>query len=200
MRNQITNYSFSGVIDPKQSLVLGAAWDCFAAYGFRKTSMQDIATMAGMSRPALYLHFRNKDDIFRALVTVVYDLAEQQIAEALMSTGSVADILAAALKAQSQTVMEAMLVSPHASELMEVVNLLATDLWMAGETRLRTLYAQWLLREISAGRITTSVTPDIAAEVITWSMKGLKSAGYSVDQYRDRVNALTTLLVTGLTG
>jgi len=59
--------------DNKRGTVLQAALDVFVTYGFRKTSMDDIARAAGMSRPALYQSFKNKTEIFRAL------------AEALMS-------------------------------------------------------------------------------------------------------------------
>ncbi|XHE56708.1 TetR/AcrR family transcriptional regulator [Phaeobacter sp. BS34] len=36
--------------DPKQRAILEAAWGGFATYGYRKTSMDDIARRAGMSR------------------------------------------------------------------------------------------------------------------------------------------------------
>ena len=55
-------------LDDKQSVILTAAWAAFASYGYRKTSMDDIAKGAGMSRPALYMHFKNKEDILRSLV------------------------------------------------------------------------------------------------------------------------------------
>ena len=45
--------------DHRQTSILLGAWNTFAAYGYKKTSMDDIARAAGMSRPALYLHYRN---------------------------------------------------------------------------------------------------------------------------------------------
>ena len=53
----------------KKSVILKASFEVFITYGFRKTSMDDIARAAGMSRPALYQSFKNKTDIFRALAT-----------------------------------------------------------------------------------------------------------------------------------
>ena len=55
----------------KRGAILKASFDVFITYGFRKTSMDDIAKAAGMSRPALYQQFRNKTDIFRELVCAV---------------------------------------------------------------------------------------------------------------------------------
>ena len=47
--------------------ILDAAFRRFARYGYRRTSLGDIADEAGLSRPALYHYFRNKEDVFGAL-------------------------------------------------------------------------------------------------------------------------------------
>ena len=56
-----------GSHDPKRDIILDAAKEVFLRYGFSRTTMDDIARGAEISRPALYLHFRNKGDIYRAL-------------------------------------------------------------------------------------------------------------------------------------
>ena len=48
--------------------ILDGAFRRFAHYGYRRTSLHDIAEESGLSRPALYYYFRNKEDVFRALV------------------------------------------------------------------------------------------------------------------------------------
>jgi TetR/AcrR family transcriptional regulator, regulator of autoinduction and epiphytic fitness len=45
--------------------VLDAAIGVFARFGFRKTSMDDVARAAGVSRQGLYLSFANKEELFR---------------------------------------------------------------------------------------------------------------------------------------
>ncbi|WP_411822498.1 TetR/AcrR family transcriptional regulator [Leptospira sp. 'Mane'] len=47
--------------------ILEAALDCFLQFGYSKTSMDDIAKKAGLSRPLLYLKFKNKEDLFTAI-------------------------------------------------------------------------------------------------------------------------------------
>ncbi len=44
--------------------IIEAATSVFLRYGFRRTTMGDIAGAAGISRPALYLRFCNKEQIF----------------------------------------------------------------------------------------------------------------------------------------
>ena len=48
--------------------VLNKALQVFLQYGYRKTSVEDIAKAAGISRQGLYLHFKNKDEILGAAV------------------------------------------------------------------------------------------------------------------------------------
>ena len=51
----------------------------FAARGYAKTSIQDITRRAKVTRGALYHHFRDKRDLFRA----VYEQTEQEIVESI---------------------------------------------------------------------------------------------------------------------
>ena len=51
--------------DARQLALLDAAVGVFARYGFRKTSMEEVARAAGVSRQGLYLQFANKEELFR---------------------------------------------------------------------------------------------------------------------------------------
>jgi AcrR family transcriptional regulator len=53
--------------------VLGAALETFARYGYKKTSMEDVAQAADISRPGLYFLFTSKQQLFRAAVTHALD-------------------------------------------------------------------------------------------------------------------------------
>jgi AcrR family transcriptional regulator len=48
--------------------VLDGAVAVFARFGYRKTSMDDVARAAGVSRQGLYLSFANKEELFRRAV------------------------------------------------------------------------------------------------------------------------------------
>ncbi len=53
--------------------IITAAKAEFMTYGFKDASMRRIASAAGMSVSGLYKHFRDKEDMFAALVQPVYD-------------------------------------------------------------------------------------------------------------------------------
>ncbi len=48
----------------RRDAILDAAAGVFLRYGFKKTSMDDLARAAGLSRQGLYLHFETKEAIF----------------------------------------------------------------------------------------------------------------------------------------
>lgn len=54
-----------------QHQLLDAAERVFAEKGVSRTSLQDIAQAAGVSRGAIYWHFKNKADLFNAMMTRV---------------------------------------------------------------------------------------------------------------------------------
>jgi TetR/AcrR family transcriptional regulator, regulator of autoinduction and epiphytic fitness len=54
--------------DARRRRLLDAALATFTRFGFRKTSMEEVARAAHLSRQGVYLHFATKDDLFRAAV------------------------------------------------------------------------------------------------------------------------------------
>lgn len=70
----------------RRELVLAAALDTFARYGYRKTSMEDVARAAAISRPGLYLLFGSKQELFSAAVTHALDRSLAAVSEVLADT------------------------------------------------------------------------------------------------------------------
>jgi len=54
--------------DAAQVHFIDAAQACFERYGVVKTTMEDIAKMAGVSRPTVYRHFSDRDSLILAVV------------------------------------------------------------------------------------------------------------------------------------
>jgi AcrR family transcriptional regulator len=52
----------------RRAAILDAAVQVFLRYGFKKTSMDDLARAAGLSRQGLYLHFSTKEALFKDAV------------------------------------------------------------------------------------------------------------------------------------
>jgi AcrR family transcriptional regulator len=68
----------------RRSDIVASARQCFLQFGFAKTSLDDIARRAGISRPLIYRQFANKEEIFSAVFADVfgerYPAAERALA------------------------------------------------------------------------------------------------------------------------
>lgn len=181
--------------------ILGAAFTLFGRYGFRRTSMEDIATEAGLSRTALYLQFRSKEDIFRELAAGLHEEALSQAEAALEDDRPLVERLIAAVEAKTLPMIEIIQASPHGSELMDEKNRLCGDLATDSERRFQRMLTRALTRaadarEIDLGAAGLGATE--AAELFAHALSGVKGPDVPIDRYRKRVASLVGLFIRGL--
>jgi AcrR family transcriptional regulator len=55
--------------DAARERILGAAERCIGRHGIRKTTIDDIASEVGLSRPGVYRYFADRDDLLIELIT-----------------------------------------------------------------------------------------------------------------------------------
>lgn len=65
--------------DTKQRII-DTARELFARKGVQKTSLQEIATQLGITKPALYYHFASREELVRSIVQPLVDDGEAYIA------------------------------------------------------------------------------------------------------------------------
>jgi AcrR family transcriptional regulator len=54
--------------DNIRASIINAASDIFSKYGYKKTTMDDIALALGKGKSSIYYYFRNKEEIFQAVL------------------------------------------------------------------------------------------------------------------------------------
>lgn len=165
----------------RRQLILQAALETFGTYGYRRCSMDDIAKVAGISRPALYQIFANKADIYRAVVvSMMTDIAEAAKRE-LYGDAPLEERLYAALDASLVAPHASLEAMPHGAELLGIKDEVAQDLmdeWDSG-TRAR-------LRDVLTEKDT--IAPQRAADIadlVMLAVNGLKARGACADEMRD---------------
>jgi len=79
--------------DKRRVEILDAALDCFLTFGFAKTSMDDIAKRARVSRPLIYLKFKNKEDVFARVFDYLIEGRIERATAVANGKGSRADRL-----------------------------------------------------------------------------------------------------------
>ena len=92
--------------DDRRAALLAAAFTTFLRYGFRKTSMDDVAREAEMSRQALYGHFADKETLFRAAMQSGLDAAMADVERVLADETAITTRLVRALDAWSGRYLE----------------------------------------------------------------------------------------------
>jgi AcrR family transcriptional regulator len=71
--------------------ILQSALICFADKGYHQTSMDDIVAQSGLSKGALYWHFKSKKELFIALVEWFMSQIGEEISHAWTADMSAAD-------------------------------------------------------------------------------------------------------------
>ena len=75
----------------KQNKILDAALKLFALYGFRKTTLEDVAEKVGMTKSNLYFYVNNKRDLYEKTVSRSLRRWRDLVAEAVADTDDVVE-------------------------------------------------------------------------------------------------------------
>lgn len=98
---------------------LRAAFATFIQYGFKKTSMEDLARAMNVSRQALYKRYGSKEAIFRTVAETLIEDAVRSALEAMQDTSNALhDRLYAAFDIWAGRHVDALRSSPHSTEVL----------------------------------------------------------------------------------
>jgi AcrR family transcriptional regulator len=165
--------------------------------------MEDIASQAEMSRAALYLQFRNKEDIFRDLARDLHEEALTQAEAAFGEARPLAERLCAAVEAKTLRMMEIAYASPHGSELVDEKNRLCGDLATDSERRFHEMLKRVFKAANESGEIRLSaagLSAAQAAELFARAVTGLKGPDIPISDYRKQLVSFSKVFVLGLGG
>src|ERR1700758_2515977 len=83
--------------DGARERILAAAERCIDRHGIRKTTMDDIASEVGLSRPSVYRHFADRDDLLIELISRHGRALVDRARKSISRQGSLPDQLAESL-------------------------------------------------------------------------------------------------------
>jgi TetR/AcrR family transcriptional regulator, transcriptional repressor of aconitase len=72
----------------RRRVILDAARDCILKFGYAKSSLEDIAKQAAVSRPLIYRKFKSKEEIFGAVLEDLHETQYRAAEHALAKPGS----------------------------------------------------------------------------------------------------------------
>jgi TetR/AcrR family acrAB operon transcriptional repressor len=149
----------------REARILDAAARLIAHYGYDKTTMSEIAEAAGVSKGALYLHWKSKEALFQALILhesgrVLDDLLTQ--IESQPELSSVFGLFRLALQVTARNPLMHALVTKDARVLGDFVRNLDNATGMDAN-----MFRLEFVRHLQAARVVRS---DLSAEVIAHVM------------------------------
>jgi AcrR family transcriptional regulator len=189
-----------------QDRILDAALRVFRRHGYRRSSIEQAAEAAGLTRQALYHHFESKEALFRAVIAQLYEsalAAEIAAADAAEKAGGdLADILVAEIKARLKHLLASFEGSPHIEELFSEHLALGRDLYQKYAAAFSAQIAATVERVCRKQPLALAkgMTASTLARYIEMAMHGAKSAYPSMQPADAFLRDLDTMLRTLVAG
>ena len=190
--------------DARTRRLLDAAFAVFMKNGFDKSSMSDVASAAGVSRPTLYRSFSTKEELFLGVVSRLHNDAHAAYSAAAGSDGDLATRLAAMATAKLTAHIDVARSSPHGADLLDLNQRIAGDLAAAANTDFAKLVAD-VLKDVDSTEIdltANDLSPTRAAVIVVSVIDGWKQRimndGATPKRWKRDVHEAMSVVVRGL--
>jgi AcrR family transcriptional regulator len=187
--------------DPKRARILDGAMKVFLTYGYSRVTMEDIARAAEISRPALYLLFKNKAEIYRAIGAGLLDNSAANAEKALAEPGPFVDRMAEAIDGSLIAMMKTIMDSPHGAEILDQKNTLASELLAEWRERLTEAFRRAILAEARRNGVdlqARGVAAGTLAELLLDGLEGMKSRVTDAGEQRKAAKRLVKAIALAL--
>ena len=165
-------------VEARRNQIVDAAWACFARKGYHQTTMQDIASEAGISAGAIYRYYPSKEAVLKAINDRSQELGRALVewarSQAGGPTGTLGVIGRAMLSVFAHPEFETMTrvnieVWPEVIRSDTLRNAIRTELsfW-------RTVVAELLAGAEARGELREGVDPEAAAVLLISAYEGLR--------------------------
>lgn len=188
----------------KPNAIVLAALELFTRYGYRKTSIDDIAQAAQVAKRTVYLHFENKAAVFLAILEYLADQIRQRCAAAERIGGTPVHRLTGLLDAYFGMAFELFSKSEHMPELEETFSKLARerigDLNTEYELRLAK-FLRSLKKTGEIGRPPQGLTVEQIVQIVMRAAEGTKhNAKVQGDRkaFERRLREVATLAIAAM--
>lgn len=188
--------------EQKTTHILDAALPVFVRFGFRKTSMADIARAAGISRASLYLSFNSKEELFRAGSIRAHTRTLDEVEAVLAGQGNAFDRMEIAIAVFQRELIAPFGGSADAEELFAANMALAADITLDARAKLLSMLTRTLIGAAESDEIDLEPLQAPAAQlatIIVAAMDGIKHAPGNGSSLRDDTKLFMRLLRVAVT-
>ncbi len=164
-------------MNQKQINILLAAVDVFSRYGFKKTTMGDIADHVGISRQTLYASYANKEEVMAAAMLFLTEKTMVEVRELWQSQNTVSDKIDSFFELTIMKYFRAVQNMPDSEDLLSGPDGFGKDALKHADQRKTELLAE-LFAPYETQLVKFDTTPDDYADFFLKSAVGFK---YSAD-------------------
>lgn len=180
--------------DDKKRRIINAARTVFLKYGYRRVTMNDLAQAAGISRPALYLVFPRKEDVFCGVVREMAREISEEVGHGLVSIKSPIEKLKFVCEIWMVRPFDWVNESPEAKEVFESSHEFAgeavNESLLSFERDLASVFELF-----SKGTLPKGISNSHGAHLLAGSILGIKNACKTSDELRKEIHALIAIMI-----
>lgn len=176
----------------KNDKIIAAAGAVFLRYGYKRVTMNDIAEAAKISRPAIYLAFQNKEDIFKAVIKQAALKSMDEIRAGVVHRSSTAEQLSYAFEMWAVRPFETIKNAPEAEELLSSAHgfckVIYDDIGFAFESELVKILRPHIKQQ------GLSLSAPKMAHMMRCAVRGFKECSDNVAELRQMIKSLIQLV------
>lgn len=181
----------------KQIKVTDAAQTVFLRYGYKRVTMHDIAESAGISRPALYLLFPNKAEVFKAVIKQMATQSLIEIRKGIDTLSSVEEKLQHAFELWTVRPYELIMSTPNAKELIyccyEFSKEVFEELGAAFESELVKL-----IKPLLKSNPSSTLSAKMIARILRTGVRGFKDAAENATELRRMIKNFLVIILLAI--
>lgn len=178
----------------KEQLAVAAAMEVFSRYGYARTTMGDIAAEAGISRPALYLLFPDKEAVFGAVIQAMDEQKHREIRAAIAGFDSLHAKLLHACKSWGSHGFDLVEAHPDSADLFDLRFAAVRQVY----DNFQSLVAELIRDQVQSARMADR--PEVLARCLVFGMRGLRETARSGKEMRRLIAVQVAMLVRSIGG
>ena len=179
------------LVEKREKIVLYAT-DVFLRYGHARTTMQDIADAAAISRPALYLLFPGKREIFAAVISTMIAARLAEYRAALPRLKTTARRLHFCMERWSGVGYEIVFAHPDARDVFD----LSFPPVRAMYKELENFLGEIVRAEVESSKL--KISPEEFARLLIFSLRGVKETANDAKDMRRLISITVDIALRSL--
>ena len=178
----------------KEELAAAAATEIFSRYGYARTTMGDIAAQAGISRPALYLLFPDKDAVFAAAIQRMDAQKHREIGAAIARLDGLHARLLHACKSWGSHGFDLIEAHPASADLFDLRFPAVRQVY----DNFQSLVTDLIRDQVQSAGIADE--PEALARCLVFGMRGLRETARNGKDMRRLIAVQVAMLVRSIGG